>query len=248
MRLESLDARVKLWMLLSLSTAAVLTRTTSLQLALLLYTFLLLLMGGVSIRRTLWRVRGALGLILSLFLLQCLFNRSGAPLLRLCGVTLVTRGGAGAGLNVMLRLLTLLLSALIILTGQRRDYLLALGQLGLPYELSFMVMTGLHFLPLLREESQDVLSAIQMRGGRLRKAPLRQKLNLYLTAAMPIAAGALRRSEQMSVAMEARAFRSMPKRTSMRRLTMRCGDWLYFALYTAILILILGVEIWITRL
>ena len=163
---------------------------------------------------------------------------------RLGAFTLVTTGGVSAAAAVALRLLIVLLSALIILTGQRRDYLLALLQLGLPYEICFMVLAGLHFLPLLREESRDVMYAVQMRGTRVQGTSLKNRLGVYLRVAVPIVAGAIRRSEQMSVAMETRAFRSRPKRTSMRRLRMRRSDWAVLAGFCAALAaIILGVKL-----
>lgn len=239
MKLETLDARVKLLMLLALSTASVFIRRPFTLLALLLFTAAILLCGGVHPARTLRRIRTALRLIASLFVLQCLFNRSGAPLLSLRGFPLITRGGMEAAFVVSLRLLILLLSALMILTGSRRDYLLALRQFALPYELSFMVMAGLRFLPLLREEAQDVLSAVQMRGISLKHSSLRSRLGVYLRVTVPVVAGAIRRSEQMSIAMEARAFRAMPARTSMRRLSMGRQDWLCFAIFTVLFLLII---------
>ena len=246
MRLDRLAPRVKLFMMLAISTASVATRDPVLMLMLLVFTFLLLLIGGVPVSRALWRVRGAVGLILSIFILQCIFDRSGDPLIRIGNFTLITRGGINAALYVMLRLLTVLLSALIILTGRRRDYLLALTQLGLPYEISFMVMAGLHFLPLLREEAQDVMCAVQMRGTRIKKAPVRQRVQVYLKMAVPIVAGAIRRSEQMSVAMEARAFRALPRRTSMRRLVMKRSDWIWLTVFTVLLALIIvAAKLWV---
>lgn len=246
MKLESLDPRVKLAMLASLSTASVLSSDLRLLAALLALCLCVLLLGGVSLVRALSRLRAALRLTAAVFVLQCIFNRSGEPLLSPCGVTLLTRGGIAAATAVMLRLMIILLSAVIVMTGQRRDYLLALVQLRLPYEIAFMVMAGLRFLPLLREEASDVMYAVQMRGTKIDGAPLRQRLSVYLRIAMPVVAGAIHRSEKLSAAMEARAFRAFPTRNSMRLLRMTRGDRIYLAVFLVILILIvLGVKIWI---
>ena len=234
-KLSGVDARVKLFMLLGVSTASVLSREWRLLACLLALTVCVLAVGGVSLGRTLWRVRGALGLMASLFILQCIFNRTGEPLLCAGGLVLVRRGGVETALAVLLRLLIMLLAALMVLTGEKRDYLLALRQLGLPYEVCFMVMAGLHFLPTLRNEAQDVLCAVQMRGTRVHGAPLRRRLGVYMRVALPIVAGAIRRSEQLSVAMEARAFRSMPGRSSMRRLRMQRHDFVWLAGFFAAL-------------
>ena len=59
---------------------------------------------------------------------------------------------------------------------------------------------------------------MQMRGMRVQGAPLRQRLGVYLRVALPIVAGAIRRSEQLSVAMEARAFSYEGKHTALRDL------------------------------
>jgi len=245
LRLENLDARVKLFMLLALSTSAVFFRSPKVLLPIFLFTLALVLAGGVSARDAFMRVRGALRLIASLFILQCLFNRSGAPLLRAFGATLITRGGIAAAAYVALRLLIVLLSALIVLTGQRRDYLLALTQLKAPYEIAFMVMAALHFLPLLREQARDVMNAAQMRGARIKKAPIVKRLRLYVTLSAPIVAGAVRKSEQTAVAMEARAFRAYPRRTSMRRLIMKKSDWAVFAAFAVLLAAVIaGGVIW----
>ena len=60
-KLSGVDARVKLLMLLGVSTASVLSREWRLLACLLALTVCVLAVGGVSLGRTLWRVRGALG-------------------------------------------------------------------------------------------------------------------------------------------------------------------------------------------
>ena len=234
MNLSELDPRVKLVLLLVLSTAALTTERPALLLTWLGLTALLLLLGGISAGQLLQKTKTILKLIASLFVLQCLFNRSGEPWLSLNGLTLVTSGGLHAGTFVALRLLIIVLSALILLTGSRQDYLLSLNQLGLPYEISFMVLIGLRFLPFLRDAAQDVLWAVQMRGGRIKGAGLRKRMQLYLSLILPIVALAIRRSENLAMAMEARAFRCQPKRTFRRRLTMKRGDWLYLTEFIAV--------------
>ncbi|MBR2783662.1 MAG: energy-coupling factor transporter transmembrane protein EcfT [Firmicutes bacterium] len=238
MKLERVDPRVKLALLIALSTASLLTTEPLLLAAWLLLTAALLLLGGVGIGELLRKARAGMAFIFSIFVLQCLFNRGGEPLLQLGGLTLVTDGGVRTGLYVGLRLLIILFSALILMTGTRQDYLLALNQLGLPYEISFMILAGLRFLPFLREAAQDVLYAVQMRGGRIHGAGLRQRLRLYMSIVLPVVALAIRRSEKLSTAMEARAFCSQSKRTFRRRLIMKKGDWLYLTGFCAVFALL----------
>jgi len=237
--LKSLDPRVKLFLLVCISTAALVLRVPFVLLFLLILTLLLLLIGGVSPKVIWLKLRGLFGLVLMLFILQCFFNRAGEPLLVVSGQTLVTDSGFQAAVMVSLRLLIVFLSALVVVIGDPRDYLLALTQCKVPYEIAFMVLAALRFLPLLREAASDVLCAAQMRGMRLKKSGLRKKAGAYISLVIPVVAGAIHRADQLSIAMEARGFRALPRRTSMRRLTMRAADWVYAIVFCLVLAAIL---------
>ncbi|MGE4484619.1 MAG: energy-coupling factor transporter transmembrane protein EcfT [Oscillospiraceae bacterium] len=240
MSLKTLDPRVKLLMLIGLSGTAVFSRSLWELIALLLLTVLTLLAGGVALGRLWGQSRRMFGLIALIFVLQCVFTRRGEPLISAFGFVFVTVSGAKAGGVVVLRLLIILFSALIVLTGEARDYLLAMTQSHVPYELAFMVMIAMRFIPALREEASDVLCAAQMRGTRIKDAPIQKKLRTYVMLALPITAGAIRRSDQTAIAMEARAFRLMPKRTSMRRLRFKTADIVYLAAYFTVLAAIIA--------
>ena len=235
MDLQRLDPRVKLFLPLAISSAALILRPYTSLLALLVLSLLIILAGGVRPGVIWMKLRALLGLIVMLFILQCLFSRSGEPTLTLSGLTLVTDAGLHAAISVNLRLLIIILSALVIIIGETRDYLLAMTQCRIPYEIAFMVLAALRFIPLLREEARDVLTAARMRGLRTRKTGLRSQTAAYISVVIPVVAGAIRRAEQLSTAMEARSFRAFPRRTSMRRLQMRPTDWIYFAVFSVII-------------
>ena len=235
MKLQKLDPRIKLLLLVGLSTTALVLRTPATLVSLLVLTLLILLIGGVK-PGVIWvKLRGLFGLVVMLFVLQCLFNRSGDPFLTLNGLALVTDSGFDTAVFVSLRLLIVILSALIVAAGNTRDYLLAMTQCKVPYEIAFMVLAALRFLPMLREEAQDVLCAAQMRGMRIKKTSLKRKAGAYISIVLPVVAGAIRRAEQLSIAMEARGFRAFPKRTSMHRLRLRYADLIYLAVFCFVL-------------
>jgi len=231
MNLARLDPRVKLFLLAGLSAAALAAPQLAALPALLVVVLLVLLGGRVKPSEIWMKLRGIFGLIVSLFLLQCLFNRSGDALLSVSGFGLVTDLGLRTAVFVSLRLLIIVLSALIVSTGEARDYLLSLTSLKVPYEIAFMVLAALRFLPMLREEARDVFCAAQMRGLQIKKAGLKKQLSAYLGLTIPVVAGAIHRAESLSIAMEARGFRVYPKRTSMSALRMRKADWIYLAAF-----------------
>lgn len=242
MRLEDLDPRVKLLMLLCLLGAAMFMSHPRPLVWLLVLAIVILIGGGIPPRRMWRQSRVALGLILALFAIQCLLVREGEPLLSAGDAVIVTGGGFHIAAAIALRLLIVLSSALIVLTGRPRDYLLAMTQSHVPYELAFTVVAGIRFIPLLREELTDVLRAVQMRGMKYKNAGLIQKLRVYAAVTVPVVTGAVSRGEEAAVAMEARAFRALPERSSMRRLEFKRRDaaCLIVFLFVYIAALILG--------
>ena len=235
MKLTLLDPRVKLFFLIGISTVSLILSMPIALIALLVISLLIILAGGVRPAAIWQKLRGLFGLIIMLFLLQCIFNRTGKPLLALPTFTFVTDIGFKTAVLVNLRLLIIILSALIVAAGESRDYLLALTQCKVPYEIAFMVLAGLRFLPSLREEARDVLCAAQMRGLRIKKTGLKTRVGAYISIVTPVVAGAIKRAEQLSVAMEARGFRAFPQRTTLRRLRMRAADWIYLLLFCLVL-------------
>jgi energy-coupling factor transport system permease protein len=136
-----------------------------------------------------------------------------------------------------LRLLAVLIAGLILVEGEIRDYLLALVQMKIPYTLAFMVVVGLHFLPILKGEAVNIYCCMQLRGKDFKKIRLPEKIRAYTSICLPILVSALRRADEMSVAMETRGFRSLPRRTYMRHLKMRGTDIALTILFPAILML-----------
>ncbi|NMB35617.1 MAG: energy-coupling factor transporter transmembrane protein EcfT [Firmicutes bacterium] len=218
------DPRCKIILMACLSTLAMLRGEVWFLFGLLVFTCLLVMLGGAELSGALGQVKGLLGLIFSLFIIQCFFTRSGEPWLVIGGFTLITSGGIELACILSLRLFILAFSALLLLTGEVRDYLLALVQMKIPYEIAFMTMASVHFIPILREEALNVFYAIQLRGCELQKASWRKKLHTYLEICLPILVGALKRTRAMALAMEARAFRAYPKRTYLRRLVLKKND------------------------
>jgi energy-coupling factor transport system permease protein len=233
------DPRCKMMLMACLSTLAMVWAEGWFLLGLLVFTCLLLLLGGAELSGAVRQVKEILGLILSLFIIQCFFTRSGEPWLVIEGFSLITSGGIELACVLSLRLLILVFSALILLTGEMRDYLLALVQMKIPYEIAFMTMASVHFLPLLREEALNVFYAVQLRGTELKKTSCRKKIQIYLHICLPILVGALNRAKAMALAMEIRAFRAYPKRTYLRRLTLKKNDKAILAIFPAITLVLI---------
>lgn len=72
-------------------------------------------------------------------------------------------------------------------------------KMRLPFELAFMVLAGLRFLPLVAEEAKNIAEAQTVRGvrGRIRR---------FRTALFPLFLNSLKRAQRMGVTIEAKSF------------------------------------------
>jgi energy-coupling factor transport system permease protein len=202
------------------------------------------------------RCRTLFILIVSLFIVQSIFAAPSAgniaevygdlaatiagvsdtALVNLDGHALLHTSGILLALALALRLLIVVVSAQILLEGEVRDYMLAFTQMKLPYELAFMIVMGLHFLPIFREEALNAYYGMQLRGVDFKKSGPVAKIKAYASLCLPMLVGTLRRADEMSTAMELRGLRAMPGRTYMRRLTMNGADIATTVIWPAALI------------
>jgi energy-coupling factor transport system permease protein len=210
--------------MIAASTVCMLTGNLLLVMTVLAVLIITFLIGGVDFINIFRKARAMFALIVFLFVIQASFM--GIP-----------QGLQLAGL-LSLRLLVIVMAALVLLEGDIRDYLLAMVQMKIPYSFAFMVMVGLHFLPILRGEAVNVYHCMQLRGKDFKKIGIVRKIKAYAAICLPVMAGALRRAEETSIAMETRAFRSMKGRTYMRRLKMKARDIILCILWPTIFILL----------
>lgn len=200
---------------------------------LLVFTLALLLATGIFwtiLAKRLWRYRW---LFLLLAVAQSLSRPSGQVYLAFRGFTLLSAGGLQAALGAMLRIGIILGAGLLLTLKDYQQVVTGLAQLGVPYELAFMVLLAVRFIPALTEEFRSSLKAIELRGVDLKTVPLRDKVRIYSYILMPTTAGALIRSRRIAIAMEARAFRAYPRRTWLEWPVLIGWDWLIILLALA---------------
>ncbi|MEM3018299.1 MAG: energy-coupling factor transporter transmembrane component T [Candidatus Bathyarchaeia archaeon] len=135
------------------------------------------------------------------------------------------------GLGIGLRLATMGVAFMIFaMTTDPFDISLALHKTGVAFKLSFLVGFMLRFLPLIQEELFTIADASKARAYKAMdsKNPL-SILRAVVAAMPPLATGALRRSQNIALAMELRGF-SFPtefgvKRTFLKDIQMKRADY-----------------------
>jgi len=223
---NNLDARTKLAMVACISTTAVVIQHAYVLLLLLIISVILSVIFFGDIKKTM-RATGRLWYVfIAIVMVQSIFNRSGEALLAVSGFTVLTDAGLLKGIEFMLRMAIIIFSATIVASSDYREVVQGLVQLKIPYEIAFMVSVGIRFLPLLKSEYIEVMTAIQLRGLDISKIPFKMKLKVFSYIFTPVIYGAVNKARKLSTAMETRAFRAYPERTSYLVLKLDAGDYI----------------------
>lgn len=229
-----LDPRTKLWATLVLMASVFLTRSVPFHLFLALFLGIVLILSRIPPRLMGRNLRSFLWLFLITFGLHAL-TTPGEPLSPFPVWKInVTYQGLENGALFSLRLgLLIVTAALLMLTTSPMELtdglerlLSPLRRLGFPVqELAMMMVITLRFIPLFFEEAERLRKAQLARGARFGGHPVRRARSL-VALMVPLFLLALRRADELALAMEARCYQGEKGRTSFNQLHLRLGDYL----------------------
>lgn len=236
------DARTLIVIVLLITTLGIALTDPVWLAGLLGVTVIALAAARVSLIRLFKRLRRYRWLFLILALVQSLTHPVGQVYLAWQDYVLLSSGGLLAALSVILRVTIILAAALLLTIRDYQELVTGLVQLKVPYELAYMVLLGIRFIPVLSEEFRNSLTAIELRGIELKRITLADKIRVYSYILMPTVAGALIRARRIAIAMEARAFRAKPRRTWLEWPRLSPADWLLI-----VLAFVSGAGVWIVQ-
>lgn len=153
---------------------------------------------------------------------------------RLTGGIYFYKEGVVYGMIQSFRMMAIItITMLTTLTTRISDLLLGLMKVGLPYDIAFMVVTGIRFVPTTLAEVHTVTNAQKARGLEFRRS-FRSAVQTMTLTFTPILIGSVRKGKRLATAAEARAFRAYKKRTFMRDIKMVRGDWVAVGLLLSV--------------
>jgi energy-coupling factor transport system permease protein len=132
----------------------------------------------------------------------------------------LTSEGLRYGAMIAFRTLNLVwILALVILTTDLNTMIVGLVALGVPFSVAFVFSATLRFVPLLLTEVQLIIEAQRLRGLAVEEMGVLRRLAVYSRIGVPLILGALVRSQQVQIALAARAFSGSPQRTHLHEST-----------------------------
>jgi energy-coupling factor transport system permease protein len=158
--------------------------------------------------------------------LWTLFYPSG-PSLAQVGPIRVTAIALAQGAALGLRIITMGLAVLLWLyTTDHPAIVRSLVKLGLPFEWGLALALALRYIPVFLDSYRMIAEAQQARGLNLAAAGIRRKVQALMPVFVALVISSLRASEQLALALEARAVGARGvRRTYLRDIHFRPGDY-----------------------
>jgi len=231
--LYRLDPRAKLWYALLGICLCLVASRIELLVGVVVAGQLVLVGGGVDVRRiaALW---GRLALLLLIIVVgQSLFTPGGATLVHI-GPLAITAGGMLTGLRIALRVAgAAIMAATPLLTTPINLLVRGLEKVGLPYTWGMTVGLALRYLETLAGLYQSIGEAQQARGWDVSSRNLVKRVRAAVPTLIAIIIASLRLSDSLALGMAARGFGLKRARTHRADIAMRGADWVALVLTSA---------------
>jgi len=223
------DPRVKLLLVSALWTVLLLRQNPVAILAVLLLLHALYLAARLPFEKIGFIWKAFLPMLVLIPLLWSLFSGAGAPLTVL-GFLRVYPQGALHGVLLALRLVSMAFALFLWLyTTEPGVMLVGLVKLKIPYPWVLVFSMALHYIPAVQALYHSVSEAQQARGLRLEGGGF-QRLRRMMPILVTVMIGGLRMTDQLTRALEARAFGVKGvQRTYLREVRFRPADYAYLA-------------------
>jgi energy-coupling factor transport system permease protein len=210
-----LNLRTILILVILTTSLSVIYQELVMQCCLILFSCFLYILTGVSpttMNRTFHRLRKLGQIIFTVMIFQILF-RQGGEIYWQYGIIKITSEGVSYGIITSLRFFLIILVAGLLFDFPYYDYLLSFKSWKLPYEISFMVASIIHFIPIFARQFNTSLEALSLRGISFRKLPLFKRIRMFTTLIFPVVAKAIANVRYRAISLELRGFRLSKDRT-----------------------------------
>ena len=153
----------------------------------------------------------------------------------------ITKNGLSAAIYLGLRLVFMIIGSSMMtytttpnaLTDGLEKMLGGLKRLHIPvHEFAMIMSIALRFIPILVEELDKIMKAQMARGIDFKEGNLWKRLRKLMPIMIPLFVSAVRRSNDLALAMDARCYHGGDGRTKMKPLQYQRNDYIAYVFVT----------------
>jgi energy-coupling factor transport system permease protein len=152
------------------------------------------------------------------------FYRRGTPLVHLPLIH-ISRMSLTFGFGRGIKLAELLGASVLFLSITRvEEFTVGLAKLGVSYRVGFAISLAFRLVPLFIDSAMTIVDAQKLRGYDFERGRLLERMRRYVTVVIPVFMTALRRANNMAMALEARGFGLLNQPTTLVEYPVRTAD------------------------
>ena len=186
--------------------------------------------------------------IVMLMLITVVFNlflTPGIPLLTIWKLT-ITQEGLKMAISMAIRLTLLIIGSSVMtltttpnnLTDGMEKMMGPLKVFKVPvHEVAMMMSIALRFIPILLEETDEIMKAQIARGADFESGNIFKRAKAMVPLLVPLFISAFRRANDLAMAMEARCYRGGEGRTKMKPLIYHKRDYIAYGCIAAYMVI-----------
>jgi len=211
-----------------------------------LYTFTLMLVSKLPIRYYLKSLKSIWFIVVFAFFIQ-LFNSMGEVVFEFGFLKITDQGLFNASIITFRILFAIMLSSVLTLTTSPTSLAHAMEDVlrwffvpkSFAHELSMVMTIAIRFIPVMASEADRIIKAQMSRGAKFDDRKLSGKIKGVVSIIIPLLVSALRRAEELSIAMEARGYSGYEGRTRFKTFNWKFKDSLFTASFVSLGVIVI---------
>ena len=195
----------------------------------------LVVVAAIGARENVYRFRWFFVLIVLPTMITWMISyRKGAPIINL-PIIHASKESILFGLGKGMKVAALVLASVLFLSSDKVEELsIGLSRLGLPYRFGFTITLAFRLVPLFIDSALTVVDAQRLRGYDFDAGGPFERVRRYVPVIIPVFIGALRKANNMAMALEARGFGRSNEPTSFVEYRMHARDAEAFVVLLAV--------------
>ena len=170
------------------------------------------------------------------------------------GFLKITQEGVVLAVQMAIRLVYLIIGSTIMtltttpnnLTDGLEKSLGMLKKIHFPvHELAMTMSIALRFIPILTDETDKIMKAQQARCADFENRNLHERIKSLIPILVPLFISAIRRANDLAMAMEARCYHGGDGRTKMKPLVYAKRDYIAYALMLLYILIWAAIKVWL---
>lgn len=219
----------------------------------IVFLLILYLISKIPIKMILRGLKPVLPLILFTSVLNIFFVKGSAVLWQ-WGIFTISWEGIRLAIFMSIRILALIAGSSLLtyttspiaLTDGIERLLKPLKYIKFPvHELAMMMTIALRFIPTLLEETDKIMSAQKARGADMESGGIVQRAKALIPILIPLFISAIRRAEELALAMECRCYHGGEGRTRMKQLHLNGRDIISCAVMAVCMTIVILLRIYL---